>query len=127
MQDVSYTKNESYAALMDGWLAAATPIDKVTQDIKAYCAVDAPADKDTSDLYVPFKDVPDFQRIARLLWPMQGDPRVCDLGGRASAHMACRFHALGPSRAVKAMSLVAERACLSCFDESSFRSGPQAC
>lgn len=79
-QDVSYIKNKTYAALMDGWLAAATPIDEVTKDIKAYCALNAPIDEDTSDLYAVYTDEGNLRQLAQKLSPMQEDPRVGDEG-----------------------------------------------
>ena len=76
-QDLSYLRAGAYAALMDGWLAAAVPLVLPPSiELRDHCGARQPAEKDMRDLYLNYSSSKGFMALARELHPMLPDLRV---------------------------------------------------
>lgn len=73
-QDLSYLLADRYAFVMQQWLSAAKPLTRILQgqktSLKEYCNITQPPDRDTTDLYLTYKNNADFEKVAKQLAPM---------------------------------------------------------
>lgn len=75
VQDLSYLLRDNYAATMRAWLSSAVWLqDQQLQKLDEYCSPSQPADPDTRDMILAYKDNQEYSDITgRKLGPMMWD------------------------------------------------------